>query len=400
MLSGEAAQARAVESIYAAAASPELWPDALASVSDAIGAGGGLIAYHPRSSPGFLVTSRLREDLSGLYLKQYTANPFAVAGRRRPFGQPYLVNTVVDMNAVRRTPFFADILEPQRIEGIFQITEPSLSAGGGTGGFAFTLNARQLDVAETIQRRLSPLVAHIGRALDISLDIGRGLTANRGLAQTIAAMPGAALLLDEKGRITFANAAAESLLAEDDGLIVRGAEGMRLSSQDDREDAALATAIKASAQVAGGVDAEWSGTVRVSRRSGRPGLMVLLTPLPPPFHPFGPALPQKTSVLVQVLGGPALSEAAFGKLYGLTEAEARVAALIGSGHSTPQAAALLAVSAATVRTHLSHCFDKTGVRSQVELARLIALTPSHRSLLDASWLSGPVRPARTGTPPG
>jgi DNA-binding CsgD family transcriptional regulator len=196
-------------------------------------------------------------------------------------------------------------------------------------------------------------------------------------------MPGAALLLNEKGKIAAANAAAERLLSENDGLIVRHAEGMRLSAEDHLEDAALAKAIKDSVLVARGIDAEWTGTVRVSRRSGRSALVVLVTPLPAPFHPFAAALPRETSILVQVLGGPAPSEAhaaAFGKLYGLTEAETRVAALIGSGHSTPQAAALLGLSAATVRTHLSHCFDKTGVRSQVELARLIALMPGRRPL--------------------
>jgi DNA-binding CsgD family transcriptional regulator len=384
MQGAEATRANVVESIYAAAASPALWPDAKAAVCDAIGADGGLIAYHPRSSRGFLLTSRLREDLTELYLKEYTANPFAIAGRRFPFGQPYLVNTIVDMNAVRRTAFFADILEPQRIESLFQTTEPSLSTDGGIGGFGFSLNARQLDMAEATHRRLKPLVAHLGRALDISLDIGRRLPAHRGLAETIAAMPGVALLLDDKGKVTFANAAAELLLADNDGLIVRPVECMRLSAQDDKEDAALARAIKASVLVACGIDAEWTGTVRVSRRSGRPALVLLLTPLPAPFHPFGPALPQRASVLVQVLGGPSLTEehaAAFAKLYGLTETEARVAALIGSGHSTPQAAARLGVSAATVRTHLSHCFDKTGVRSQVELARLLALMPSNRASL-------------------
>jgi DNA-binding CsgD family transcriptional regulator len=378
MARSETGRAKVVERIYAAAAAPELWPDALAGVCDAIGASSGMIDYHPRSSRGFVVTTRLREDLNELYVKQHHDNLLASASRRLPASRPVLMNMIVDMDAVRRTPLFADVWQPQRIEGIVNTLEPSLGRSGGAGGFCFTLSARQLEEGQTIQRRLVPLAGHLARALDVSLDIGRRLRADRTLADTIAVMPGVALLLDDKGRITFANPAAERLLADNDGLTVNRAEAMRLSAEDDREDAVLARAIKASVQVAGGFDAEWTGTVRVSRRSGRPPLVVLLTPLPAPFHPFGPALPQRTSVLVQVLGGPALPEAhaaAFGKLYGLTETEARVAALVGSGHSTPQAAALLGVSAATVRTHLSHCFDKTGLRSQVELARLIALMP-------------------------
>jgi DNA-binding CsgD family transcriptional regulator len=382
MQSEKTDRSRVVEHIYAAAASPERWPDALADVCDVIGSDGGLIAYHPRSSRGFLVTGRLREDLNKLYVKQYGANPFALASQRMPRHQPYLANATVDMNLVRRSSFFADILLPQKIEGVVQAVQPSLSASGGLGGFGFTLNARQLDAADAVQRRLKPLMPHLSRAVDISLDIGQRLNANQGLTATIAAMPGAALLLNDKGRIVFANVAAEHLLAENDGLTIRRADDWRLSAEDEQENTALAVAIRSSMQVATGMDAEWSGRVRVSRRSGKPALIVLLTPLTTSFHPFGAALPRTASVLVQILGGADLPEsrvAAFGEVYGLTEAEMRVAAVIGSGLSAPQAAAHLAVSLHTVKTHLRHCFDKTGVRSQVELARLMALMPSHRS---------------------
>src|SRR3569623_979929 len=110
MQSEKTDRSRVVEHIYAAAASPERWLDALVDVCDAISASGGLIAYHRRSSQGFLVAGRLREDLSRLYVKQYGANPFALASQRMPRHQPYLANATVDMNLLRRTSFFADIL--------------------------------------------------------------------------------------------------------------------------------------------------------------------------------------------------------------------------------------------------------------------------------------------------
>jgi DNA-binding CsgD family transcriptional regulator/PAS domain-containing protein len=398
MRNEKTAQARLVESIYAAAASPELWPDTLADVCDGIGAGGGMIVYHPRASQGFFVTGRLREDLNELYVKEHSVNPFTLAAPRLPKGEPLLSNAFVDMNFVRRTAMFADIWIPQRIESIIQTVHPSLSTNGGVGGFGFTLNVRQLDSASTAQRRLKRFLPHLGRALDMSLDIGRRLTVNHGLVETIAAMPGAALLLNEKGRIVFANVAAEYLLAENDGLTIRRADDWRLSAEDEQENAALAVAIRSSVQVATGIDAEWSGRVRVSRRSGKPALVVLLTPLTSPFHPFAAALPQTASVLVQILGGADLPQsrvAAFGEIYGLTEAEMRVAAVIGSGLSAPQAAAHLAVSLHTVKTHLRHCFDKTGVRSQVELTRLMALMPSHPSF-SAEPISGAIGEPRIG----
>jgi DNA-binding CsgD family transcriptional regulator len=392
MRNEKTAQARLVENIYAAAVSPELWPDVLHNVCDAIGADGGMIAYHSIVSRGFLVTSRLREDICGLYLRYYQANPIVLGLRRAPKTEPIIVNAIVDMDMVRRTSFFADCLEPEGTEGFVNIIHPSLSRGAGLGGFAFKLTARQLDVAEAVRHRLEPFAAHLGRTLDVSLDIGRQLSPGNGLVEAVAAMPGAALLLNEKGRIFFANVAAEHMLAENDGLTIRRADDSRLSAEDEGENAALAAAIRSSVQVATGIDAEWSGRVRVSRRSGKPALVVLLTPLTSPFHPFAAALPQTASVLVQILGGADLPEsrvAAFGEIYGLTEAEMRVAAVIGSGLSAPQAAAHLAVSLHTVKTHLRHCFDKTGVRSQVELARLMASMPSHPSF-SAEPISGAI----------
>jgi DNA-binding CsgD family transcriptional regulator len=64
--------------------------------------------------------------------------------------------------------------------------------------------------------------------------------------------------------------------------------------------------------------------------------------------------------------GPAL------QLLGLTPAEARVAALVGTGHSPRDAADELELSLNTVRSALKVIFDKLGVNRQSELAKLVA----------------------------
>ena len=70
--------------------------------------------------------------------------------------------------------------------------------------------------------------------------------------------------------------------------------------------------------------------------------------------------------------------AALRAAFGLTAAEARLAVLVGAGTGLPEAAARLGVSRETARTHLARCFDKTGVRSQAALARLVAGLPRAR----------------------
>ena len=58
-------------------------------------------------------------------------------------------------------------------------------------------------------------------------------------------------------------------------------------------------------------------------------------------------------------------------LYGLTPAEAAVAARLAVGEGMQATADALGVTVATARTHAKRAFDKTGIRRQSGLARLI-----------------------------
>ena len=223
--------AAAINAVYAAAASPERWPDTLSTLSTSLGASGGLVAYHPPPAhEGFLLSGGLREDLGGAYMRNYPDNAFAVALRRAPPLRPVLTNSLTDMAAVRRSAFFADILAPQKIEGIVAVVHTSLTRQGGSGGLAFTMTARQLDNSATVFRRLQPLVHHLARAVDVSLEVGRRMAGHGHLTAVLDAMPGTALLLNDRAQVTYANAAAEALLREGDGLTVTKAGAMRLAA--------------------------------------------------------------------------------------------------------------------------------------------------------------------------
>ena len=63
------------------------------------------------------------------------------------------------------------------------------------------------------------------------------------------------------------------------------------------------------------------------------------------------------------------------RLYGLTPAEAKLAALLAHGKSVTEAADELHITQNTARTHLKHIFQKTGVKRQSELVKLILNSP-------------------------
>ncbi len=58
-------------------------------------------------------------------------------------------------------------------------------------------------------------------------------------------------------------------------------------------------------------------------------------------------------------------------IYGLSPAQKKVAALIAEGKSLTEIAAAMAITANTARTHLDRVFDKTGVRNQTALVRVL-----------------------------
>ncbi|HJE22085.1 MAG TPA: hypothetical protein K8W01_00280 [Methylorubrum populi] len=97
--------------------------------------------------------------------------------------------------------------------------------------------------------------------------------------------------------------------------------------------------------------------------TGRGGALLFL------YDVFAPAHPDIEELLVQL---------------GLSHAEARLAQLVGRGHSPRTAASVLRIAEGTARVHLRSCFAKLGIVRQSELAvlitRLDTLTcPSTRS---------------------
>ena len=59
------------------------------------------------------------------------------------------------------------------------------------------------------------------------------------------------------------------------------------------------------------------------------------------------------------------------RLLGLAPAEARLAAIIGAGHSRAEAAGMLGISVTTVSDTIKHIYRKLDLSRQSELVRLV-----------------------------
>ena len=68
--------------------------------------------------------------------------------------------------------------------------------------------------------------------------------------------------------------------------------------------------------------------------------------------------------------------------YKLTQAEARVALAVSSGHNVGEAARLLSLSPNTIKTHLRRIYAKTSTEGQVQLAGLVTALGTLRLTTD------------------
>ena len=71
-------------------------------------------------------------------------------------------------------------------------------------------------------------------------------------------------------------------------------------------------------------------------------------------------------------------------LYGLTPAEARLAMLLGRGHTLNDAAGALGISRNTAHTHLSRIFMKTDTSRQSDLVRRLLTAPARLAVEESS----------------
>ncbi len=166
------------------------------------------------------------------------------------------------------------------------------------------------------------------------------------LAQALGRCGGVAVL-DARGAVLSMDAQALSLLtSSDDGTGAPQADGARTLQ------ALLARVAPSSAE----------GWRVVTRAEARPLLLHVI-----PLHEAG------TLVRLIDLEQPVATDpAALERVFGLTAAEARLAALLSGGASPAEAAGRLGVSLATVRKQLASIFAKTRTRGQVELVALVS----------------------------
>jgi DNA-binding CsgD family transcriptional regulator len=318
----------------------------------------------------FLSEGIFSRDMMGVYEAHFAAiDPWADAflSAGRPFGKNVCSHEVLDPKVFEQTEYYNDFWRPN--SDLFHTCGALIAIEGGYANVGMPrCRSRGEYDARTIAL-LDMLSPHIGNALNLHQRLKHANTARANAEAALGQLEDAMLIVDGSGLILYANAAAESELANGQRLSsLRGRLGAGSQVDKGEFEKALSTAATLSDLAA------TSAPASIASRELLPSLRASIS-----FH----ALPSRrgssldaprAAVLVMVCQSTdkeARMASLLRALYGLTPAEARIAQELVRGRNLEEIAAALAMTKGTIRVHLKHIFLKTGMNRQGQLISLL-----------------------------
>ena len=306
-----------------------------------------------------------------LYWDKYVGlNPFTSAAGNFPVGEIYSAVDILPLPQFFETPFYKEWMTPQ---GWGDVVSANLDKSATSRAvFSVARHARDGLVDDEMRQRMRLLVPHVRRSAMIGKLINLSKVEAAALADTLDGLQAGLFLVDAAGRLVHANAAGRAMLDEGNVLHANG----KLVALDAQGDSALRELLLA----AGKGDAalgEKRISVRLTARDGAEYITHVLPLTAGARRRAGQSYAAVAAIFVQKVGHDA--SPGLGMLveqFGLTAAEVRVLTGIMDHGAVAEVAAALHLSPATVRTHLRHVFEKTGVRRQADLVKLLTSYPS------------------------
>ncbi len=350
-----------IDDIYEAGADPSRWLSTMERLADATGGFDAVIGGMSGVKAPVFMAPRTDPAMVALYTSHYHAsNPMQLGARKLPAGRAAFDTDLVDKDTFYKTAFYNDWCVPQGLRHGVALT--IATTGGWTANLMISANTPFEQGAVDFLQALSP---HLTRAFRINQLLHESRSESLGTFSALALADRGVFLIAETGLCMPANEVAEALLAQADGI--RLVQGMLqcLEANDTRQ---LQRAIY---HAASGKSATASAPVLVQRGASRLPLQLVAIPIPAEGwskngHPHRvmviatnqeTRLQQRTQELRQ--------------RYRLTPAETAVLQELARGGDRAVIADRLGVSLATVRTQLTSIFDKTGVRRQADVIRLV-----------------------------
>lgn len=185
-------------------------------------------------------------------------------------------------------------------------------------------------------------------------------------------LPIGVVLLDRRGHLLHANRLAWEVLRAHDGLDV---QACRLTATNAEQQRKLDRLIASTTATSRGEMSAPGGSLTLSRTSLKPSYSIFVAPISDQGSEQPGILGDLQPSAIAIINNPEwmaqIPSDVLEERYGLTSAEARLAAELAAGSSLKQASEKFGVSRDTVRTQLKQIFTKTNTHRQSDLVRLL-----------------------------
>jgi DNA-binding CsgD family transcriptional regulator len=359
-----------IDMLYEAAFDAAKWPPFLTALAEAVkGTLPTLFLHDPRTHAGSLAINVGFDEAMVRAYKERLAerNIWLRSGA-------HLLTTcsvrtshmMCSRKALLGSEWYADYCRPL---GVSQAIGATIHRGSVvSSNIAVFAGAGRPDFDRDDMALLETLMPHMQRALRVHTHMAESDLRQRELTDALEHMTVGVIMVTESARVLFMNRTARSMVSRRDGLQVdaTGLRALRL-----RDTATLRAYIAGAAERTARRGTLSGGVFRLPRPLGRAALEIVVSPVSTE-HTWCSGEQAVAAVYITDPGQiPQRLEATMSRMYGLTQAEAKVAALIARGLSGRQAADKLEVSYNTLKTHLKRVFVKTGTNNQGALIRLI-----------------------------
>lgn len=365
-----------VATIYDAAIEPSLWPEVAVEASRRLDSPYVRIAaVHRRAWTVVDASSRYLGEPQFSLVEYQTpeTNPGLAFCAATPSTAVASRDSFVPDRELERTKFYQELMRPLDLWHAAVANGYSDQSLLAPIGFLRTRNQRPFDARDL--EAIGALAPHFNRALRVMLQLKEMEARAEALAETNDRALTAILIINAFGRVAEANKLARVILEEADGLVIRDG-ALRAARSDDN-----ARLVRLILEAAGGIDGKLfirkSGAMEIARPSCRRPLALVVAPTRGGASSFGLSH-AVTVAFADPERAPEAEADLIARLYGLTAREAAVAALLIRGRSPSEAADELAMTENTIRTHIRHIFDKTGVERLADLLRVLMQGPGVR----------------------
>lgn len=377
-----ASLSRLVDAGYAAGLGQASWTDYADQASQLLGCRAAFFHFRDATDPqrSFRVSGGLGEEFAREMAAADVEGEEDLYWRtmsRAPAGTVHLADDIVPRERQHDLPLYRRLSAPWNLEyhlmGVVNHDPQHLAV------FSLARSARDTPFRPEDKPLFGSIVlSHLRRSLDLGRWVGNLADTNAIFEALCNEAPYGLLVADGQGRLLMSNRKADRMLVEGDGLGI--ARGGGLEAHDPAAHARLQASLAAVNGSSGDSLRPPPVPVLVPRRSGRPPYYVVVTPLG--MRSMLQARPGRATCAYvihdeQPSVWTTLSPA-FIAAYDLSRSEVRLCDALLGGRTLPEAAELLAISRNTAKTHLARIFDKTGVRSQNALMRLLAFGAHNR----------------------